>query len=666
MSKKLLLISALLTVLFALNLFAVERSEIPDKYKWKLTDIYPTIEAWQKDYDAIDAGIDKLAAFKGKFAGENAGNPAGSMVEFEKLSKEVNVKFEKVYIYVARNYHLTLTSSEWAGRLQQCQMLGVKYGEKLAWFEPEILKIPQETMHKYIAEKPELKDYKKSYDDLYALQAHVLSEAEERILALSGNITGTAGDIYGKFTDADMKFGYIQDDKGDSIEVTDSGWVSWRTDKNRRIREEYFKKIWNNYNSFGTSFSAMMDGNLKKDVYLTKASHYDNTLNRALSTRFIPETVYINLVETTKANTAPLHKYNEIRKRVLGVDHYRHWDYYVSIVEMKEEERYTWEEGVNIVLDALKPMGDQYLADITYALNPENGWVDPYAHAAKRGGAYSGGCYSVHGFMLYNFDLKKGLTYNDVSTVCHEVGHSMHSLYSEKNQAFPNKDYAIFNAEVASTCNEAIMSMTHLDKARKEYKEVEKNKKYFDAKYMGNAKYDAQREDYTKKKNKLMYLLESNIDNVRQTYYRQTLFATWEWEAHKMAEEGKPLTKESLSAVYGDLLKEFHGPAAEYEELSSMSWARIPHFYYGYYVYSYATSYAASLVLAKDIVAEYKGDKSKKGSRDKFIAFLSSGSSKHPVELLADAGVDMNTPAPFKALIAQVSTWVEELDALTQ
>ena len=183
---------------------------------------------------------------------------------------------------------------------------------------------------------------------------------------------------------------------------------------------------------------------------------------------------------------------------------------------------------------------------------------------------------------------------------------------------------------------------------------------------MNNTKYDAKREDYTKKKNKLMYLLESNIDNVRQTYYRQTLFATWEWEAHKMAEEGKPLTKESLSQLYGGLLKEFHGPAAEYEELSSMSWARIPHFYYGYYVYAYATSYAASFALANDIVAEYKGDKKKKGSKDKFIAFLSGGSSKHPVDLLVDAGIDMNTPAPFESLLNQFGMWVDELDALTR
>jgi len=666
MPKIKLVLTAIFILVFSVNLFAVERSDIPDKYKWKLSDIYPSIEDWQKDYDYVKAGLEKIASFKGKFAGEDAVDPAKALVEYSKLLEDISVRFEKVYIYAARNYHLQMDNSEWAGRIQMCQMLAVDYGEKLAWVDPEILLIPQETMHQYIDANPELEPYRKTYDDLYAQQEHVLSEKEEAILALSGNITGTPSDVYDKFVDADMKYGYIKGEaEGDSIEVTDAGWWSWRTSKDRRIREDYFNAIWNQYKSFGTTFAALMNGNLKKDVYLAKARKYDNTLQRALKNKFIPEQVYINLVETTRANTAPLHKYNEIRKRVLGLDHYRHWDYYVSLVDFKEEERYTWEEGVDIVLESLKPLGEKYVSDVKHALTAENGWVDPFAHRAKAGGAYSGGCVTVHGFMLYNFDYDKGLTYGDVSTVCHEVGHSLHSVYSEKKQHLANKDYAIFNAEVASTTNEAIMSMTHLDMARKGFEKVKKDKKYFDEKYINDARYDDKREAYTKAKNKLMYLLESNLDNIRQTFYRQTLFATWEWEAHKMAEVGQPITKESLSELYGGLLNEFHGPVAEYEELSSMSWARIPHFYYNYYVYSYATSYAAAVALAKDIVAEYKGDKSKKGATQRYLDFLASGSSKHPVELLKDAGVDMSTPAPIQSLIDQFAEWVDELDELT-
>ena len=598
-----------------------------------------------------------MAAFKGSFAGDKAENPAQSMIEFNKLAEDISAKFERLYTYVMYNYHVDLSNSDWIGMLQQCQSLGVKYGEALAWVNPEILLIPEATLMKWIDENPALEDYRKSYKDLYAQQEHVLSEPEERILALSGNITGTTGDVFGKLTDADMKFGYILDEKGDSVEVTDAGWVSWRVNKNRRVREDYWRAVWNTYSSFGTTISALMSGNLKKDVYLTKARAYKSSLHRALDSRFIPVEVYTNLVETTRKNTAPLHKYNEIRKRELGIEHYRHWDYYVSMVEFEEEERYTWEQGVAMVTESLTPMGKQYVADVTYALNPENGWVDPYTHKAKRGGAYSSGCYGIHGYMLYNFDSDKGLTFNDVSTIAHEVGHSMHSYYSERKQAFPNKDYAIFNAEVASTTNEAVMTMKYLDKAREDFKKVKNWKDH---------KAQDKRDAYAIARNKLMYLLESNIDAVRQTFYRQTMFATWEWEAHKMAENDEPLTTDSMNKLYYSLLQEFHGPAAEYPELSGLSWMRIPHFYRGYYVYSYATSYAASMALAKRIVAESQGDKSCKGASENFLAFLASGSSKHPVELLQDAGVDMTTPAPVQSLLDQFAQWVNELDEITK
>ncbi|MBC8204517.1 oligoendopeptidase F [bacterium] len=640
------LVLALFIAVSALAGAAKERSEIPEKYKWKPEHIYSSLEEWQKDFNFIKENLDKLAAFKGQFAGDDAVNPAKSMIEFNKLAEQIEIKFEQVWVYVMYNYHVDMSNSEWGGREQQLRMLAVDYGQKLAWVNPEILLIPQEIMHKYIADNPELEPYRKSYDDLYAQQAHVLSEQEEEIIALSYNVTGVPSDVYSKLTDADMKFGYIVDENGDSVEVTDSGWVTWRTNKDRRVREDYFKNVWEQYQAFGTTMAALMNGNIMKDIYITKARKYDDCLQRALDGTFIPVEVYEKLVETTRKNAAPLHKYNEIRKRMLGVDHYRHWDYYVSISE-GDEARYTWEEGVMMVADALKPLGKQFIHDITHGLNPNNGWVDIYANKNKRGGAYSSGCYGVHPFMLYNFDYEKGLSLEDVSTVAHEVGHSMHSYYSEKEQAIPNKDYAIFNAEVASTVNEAIMSAKLLEEARKEYKKAKKN-------------------DKEKARQKLIHILESNIDAIRQTFYRQTMFATWEWEAHKMGERSEPLTKESLSDLYYGLLKEFHGPAAEYEDLSAVSWARIPHFYRGFYVYTYATSYAASVAIARDIMAEYKGDKKKKGCTEKYLKYLASGSSKHPVELLKNAGVDMATPAPVESLIAYFSEMVDELDMLTK
>jgi len=636
----------LLLAVCSMPVFAIERSEIDDGYKWKPEHIYATIEEWQADFDAIRSGIDELAAFKGTIAGENATNPAASLIAFTKMSEEIDKKFEQTWTYIMFNFHVDMGNAEWGGKMQQLEFLHTEYGQKLAWVEPELLLIPQEAMHKYIDENPELEAYRKPFDDMYLLQEHVLSEPEEEILALSGNITGTASDVYRKMTDVDMDFGYILDENGDSVEVTDAGWVNWRTSKDRRVREDYFKAVWQKYKRYGTTIAALMAGNIKKNVYLTKARKYDNTLQHALDNTFVPEEVYVNLVTTTRANAAPLHKYNEIRKRVLGYDHYRHWDYYVTLVDA-EEPRYTWEEGVQMITKALQPLGTEYIQDITHALNPGSGWVDVYASAGKRGGAYSSSCYGVHPYMLYNFDNEKGLTLEDISTVAHEVGHSMHTYYSEKYQPFPMKDYAMFNAEVASTTNEAILSMTLLDQAREAYRQ-------------------AKGKDKQAAKEHLISLLEQNINSARGTFYRQTMFATWEWEANKLGEQSMPMTTDSFDKLYGDLLREYHGTAADYEELSNVSWSRIPHFYRGYYVYTYATSYAAAVALAKDIRAEAMGDKSKKGVTARYLAYLRSGSSKHPVELLKDAGVDMTTPAPIESLIAYFAEMVDELDGLMQ
>ncbi len=649
MKVKTTILFALLAALTATHLFAQnakERSQIPDQYKWKTEHIYATLEDWQKDFDSLPGYLDKLVAFKGTFAGNQATNPAQSLIGYNKIAEEAWKKFEHIWTYVGFNADVDLANEAWSGREQQVQMMAVDFGQKLAWVDPEILQIPQETMHRYIAENPDLEPYRKSYDDLYAKQEHVLSEPEERILALSGNITGTSSDVYGKLTDVDMRWGYILDEKGDSVQVNDASWVAWRTNPDRRIRRDFFNTLFAGYKNFGTTMAALMNGNVMKNVYVAQARKYDNTLQAALANSFVPEQVYVNLVETTRKNTAPLHKYNEVRKRLMAVDTLRHWDYYAGVVDLPEE-RHSWENAVAMVTAALKPLGPKYLADITAGLNPGSGWVDIYTSQSKRGGAYSGGCYGVHPFMLYNFDYDKGLNLEDVSTIAHEVGHAMHSYYSERGQAYPNKDYAIFNAEVASTTNEAIMAAKLLDEARRAYKK-------------------AKDEEKQKAKQKLMALLENTISGARDTFYRQTMFATWEWEVNKMGENSQPITDEALSDLYLNLLKEFQGPAVEYTDLSGKEWMYIPHFYRGYYVYTYATSYAAAIALASDIMAEANGDKAKKGAAERYLKYLGSGSSKHPVELLKDAGVDMTTPAPIESLVKYFAALVDELDELSK
>ena len=382
---------------------AIERSRISDLYKWKPQDIYPSAEKWEADVKAIRANLDKLAAFRGQFAGPEAKDPIGSLISFNRLSEETGQKLDLTDGYVSYSFDVNLGDQTWAGREQTLMDVYSEFGQKLAWEEPELLQIPRDTLMKWVDANKELQPYRKPYEDLYALAEHTLSEPEERVLALSSKLDGVPSKVFGKLTDVDMRYDSIRDENGQRVEVTDAGWTSWRIHQDRRVREDYFKSVWAQYDKYGNTFAEIMAGNINKDIFLTKARKYQSTLDRAMSQTFIPEAVYTNLVSTTRQNTAPFHRYDAIRKRLLKVDHYRHWDYYVSLVP-EDETRYAWEQGVAMVQDALKPLGAQYVKDIGIALDPKNGSVDPYASQGKRGGAYSGGAYHVHPFMLFNFD----------------------------------------------------------------------------------------------------------------------------------------------------------------------------------------------------------------------------------------------------------------------
>lgn len=626
--------------------FAVERSAIDDRYKWKPEHIFPTVKEWETAAEHVRLGLDSLAAFKGSFAGEKATDPAQSLIAFNLLKDRTKILLEQVEAYCSYNFHVNMGDPVWAGRDQQVQDLFVLSDQKLAWRDPELLRIPRDRLMAWVDQNSALQPYRKSYEDMYALQAHTLSEPEEKILADAGNVTTSAAEVFGKMTNVDMRWDSIADENGQRMPVTDEGWTSWRVHSNRRVRQAYFESLFSGYKGFENTMAALTAANFKKDVFLARSRKYDNTLQSALNSVFVPEAVYITLVNTARTHAAPFHKYEEVRKRVLKLADYSHWDYYVSL-STEDEARYTWEKSVAMVTEALRPLGKTYVEDITHGLDTRSGWVDVYANDNKRGGAYSSSTYGIHPYMLYNFDSEKGMTLEDVSTVAHEVGHAMHTYYSEKAQPFVNRDYAYFNAEVASTTNETIFSMKLLDDARAAYRKAK-----------GKEKEAAKRH--------LIYLLDQNIAAARGSFVRQTLFADWEWQAHKMAEDGQPITAESLSKLYGDLLSEYYGQAINYGELSCREWARIPHFYRGYYVYTYATSYAAAVALAKDIRAEAAGDGKKKGATARYLNYLKSGSSKHPVELLKDAGVDMTTPAPIESCIGYIAGLVDELDQLTR
>ena len=536
---------------------------------------------------------------------------------------------------------------DWAGRDQQVQDLFVLYRSKTGLARSRTAAHPARhgSWHGWIR-IPLCRPYRKSYEDMYALQAHTLSEPEEQILAVAGNITGSAAEVYGKMTNVDMRWDSIADENGERCRSPTKAGRAGACTPTAACARRISTSLFGGYKGFENTMAALTAANFKKDVFLARSRKYDNTLQSALNSVFVPEAVYITLVNTTRTHAAPFHKYEAVRKRVLGLADLPSLGLLRESVHGERSSLHVGKERGDGE-EALRPLGKTYVEDITHGLDTRSGWVDVYANDNKRGGAYSSSTYGIHPYMLYNFDSEKGMTLEDVTTVAHEVGHAMHTYYSEKTQPFVNRDYAYFNAEVASTTNETIFSMKLLDDARAAYRKAK-----------GKEKEAAKRH--------LIYLLDQNISSARGSFVRQTLFADWEWQAHKMAEDGQPMTAESLSKLYGDLLSEYYGAAINYGELSHREWARIPHFYRGYYVYTYATSYAAAVALAKDIRAEAAGDSKKKGATARYLNYLKSGSSKHPVELLKDAGVDMTTPAPIESCIGYIASLVDELDQLTR
>ena len=642
------LAASLLTCVLSRSAYALDRSAIPDKYKWKTEHIFPSVEAWQNAMQSVRADIDSQASYQGTLTARRGVEGAQNLIAYNRLSEKNTVALSRISSYAVLNYMVSIEDPVWSSRFQQASDLSVYASEKLAWQDPELLKIPKDTLLKWTNEYPELKAYRQRYENLFALQAHTLSEPEEHILALAGNITGSTEDIFTKLVNVDMDFPTIVDDKGDSISTNYAGWrESWRAHPNRRVREDYSHAVFRKYDRYGNSFAAMIAAQYKKDVFLAKARKYDNTLQAALMPSFIPEEVYLNLIQTIHAHLEPLHKYEAIRKRVLGVEHYTLWDDFVGLAPVGENKCRTWEDGVAIVTDALKPLGEKYDSDLVRVLDPAEGWVDPFTNPGKLAGAWSHAVPDASSYMLFNFDYEKDLSSEQVSTIAHEAGHTLNANYVQQNQPIPLRDGNTLTGEIPSTINEVFLSMKLLDDARSAYQRATGKEK-------------------ERERQKLISLLDSELNSGREGIFREVMFAEWELKAHKLAEEGKPITQENLCELWADLAAQFYGPVVEHDKLSNMFWAAYPHFYMGYYVYSYAVGGIASYALAHNIRAEFSGDRAKRGSTERYLNFLKAGSTKHPVELLQDAGVDMTTPAPIEEYIKYFSSLVDELDQLTQ
>jgi oligoendopeptidase F len=591
-----------------------ERSEIADKYKWDLTTLYKTDQDWEADMAAIEAMIPNLKSFEGKIS-----QSPDNLIAYFQTSEEIGKKFRNAAVYASLSYDQDTRVQKYTGFKDRISTLGSKFSEATSWSTPELVSIPDATFEQWYKEKPALVLYRHSIDDALRTRAHTLSPAEEHIMALSGEMAGGYSKANTALRVTDMIFPSIKDEEGNDIQLSEGRAHMLLESSDQRVRRDASLGLLNAYKQYQNTAAALMSGNIDGDIFSAHARHYNSGLHASLDGDNIDTTVYLNLIETVKANAATLQRYADLRRRALKLDSLHFYDMFVPLIPETRQE-VMFDDAVKTIELALAPMGKSYVDPMTVGFNSR--WIDVYETKAKRNGAYSSGTYLTHPFILLNYNN----TMDDMFTVAHEMGHSMHTWHSNKYQPYTYAGYTLFNAEVASTFNEALLMDYLLKKER----------------------------DTAKR----LYLINQYIDNIRNTVITQVMFADFELKMHRASEAGEPLTADALGQMYLETLKSYYGNSVVIDPEYAYTWIRIPHFYRNFYVYKYATSFCASQALSQKVL------KGEKGAKEAFISYLSSGSSKYPLELLNDAGVDMSSPAPIEATMKKLSELVDEMERL--
>jgi oligoendopeptidase F len=604
---------------FCLNGFAqLNRAEIEDQYKWDLSDLYTSNDEWNTAKESLVLELSKIEEFKGTIT-----QSAENLLAILEFNSAIYNEAIKLYIYASMNSDLDTRNMEYSGMRQELEQIFSEYSANAAFIDPEILKSDWSVIESYINKEPKLQDYKKGLNDLFRQAEHTLSEPEERILALSGMITGTPQSIYSTFVNAEMPNPEVVLNNGDTITLSTAGYGKYRASANRADRELVFETYWHNYEKYQASFGEMLYGNVKSALYQSKARNYNSSLEASLSPIDIPTDVYHSLVENVNKNLPAFHRYLTIKKRMMGVDTLRYLDLYAPTVKGVDLE-YTYEQSQELILKALEPLGKEYIATVKKAFDER--WIDVFPAPGKRGGAYSNGAfYDGHPYILLNYN---GL-YDDVGTIAHELGHTMQSYFSNKNQPFPLADYEIFVAEVASTFNEVLLFEYMIKTVEDE---------------------DAR-----------LSLLMGRLDEFKNVLFRQTQFAEFELKMHEEAQEGKPLTGEYLSEIYTDIVKRYYGHdegICFVDDYMHMEWAFVPHFYNSFYVYQYSTSFAASNALAERVLNK------EEGALEDYRTFLGAGGSDYPIELLKSAGVDMTSSEALNKTIEAMTKVMDEIEKI--
>ncbi len=594
------------------------RENIDAKYKWNLEDLYSSVDEWNRDKEAIEKRIPEITKFQGKLA-ESSKNLLSTLENIYSIKKN----HYKLSSYSARLKDQDLGNSSNASLAQQASSLGIKLSEANSFFNPEVLAIDSATMDKFYKEEPALLEYKIIIDNIQRLRKHTLSKNEEKILASFGLIAGNQSDVYGVFTNAEMPREEITLSTGEKVKLTSSGFSRNRTAKNRDDRKLVFEKFFNNYGQFEKTIGTNLTGHIKKDYVFAKNKNYETALEAALNRFNIPTSVYENLIEQINNSLPTLHRFLTLKKKMLGYDTLYYYDLYTSMVE-KVDMNFSVDEGQAIILESLKPLGSEYTTVVKKSFDER--WIDYYPTDGKRSGAYSTGSeYDYHPYILMNWTDD----YNSVSTLTHELGHTMHSYLSNQNQPFQNSQYPIFVAEIASTLNENLLNDYMVE----------------------NAKSDKEK----------LFILGSYLDMMRGTLFRQVSFAEFEWEIHKKIEAGEPLDGEIMSNIYYDIVKRYYGDdkgVTVVPEYIKYEWAYIPHFYYNYYVYQYATSI---------IYATAFYEKIKVGGYDavqEYFKILKGGGSNYPIELIKQAGVDPMSAEPFELAMKRMNEVMDKIEAI--
>jgi len=591
-----------------------KRHEVPKEHQWKLEDLFANQEAWNQEYAEVKSKLGNLAQYQGKLG------DAEMLKQCFALEDEVSLHTERLYVYANMKHHENMADPTYQALSDKATKLSVEVNEATSFITPEVLSLFDETLDAFIA-NPDLAPYKQTLREMKRQKPHILSKTEEALLAQVGNISQAPSTIFGMINNADMKFPVIKNDKGEDVELTHGRYIQFLESRNQEVRKSAFDAMYSTYAKYKNTLAATLNANVTKNIFYSRVRKFPSALEMSLSSDNISKEVYTNLIDTIHEHLPLLHRYLALRKQLLKLDELHMYDLFTPLVEEFDME-ISYEEAKNIVKESLKPLGEHYLSVLQEGF--DNGWIDIYENEGKRSGAYSWGAYGTHPYVLLNH--KDNL--NSMFTLAHEMGHAMHSYYSDNNQTYRNAQYPIFLAEVASTLNEALLMDYLLNKS-------------------------------TDPKEKL-YLLTYYADQFRTTVFRQTMFAEFEMIIHEKAEQGESLTPQLLSEIYYDLNKKYHGPAMTVDQAIEMEWARIPHFYSSFYVYKYATGFSAATSFAKQILEEGEP------AVERYTGFLKSGGSDYPIEILKRAGVDMSTPEPIRQAMSVFGQLIEEMEQLVQ